>query len=51
MIFSLPTESIKYNPYILDFPVWKDSVWSAWIHFWISDNWVKKRFKWKIKIL
>lgn len=32
MIFSLPTESIKYNPYILDFPVWKDSVWSIYLN-------------------
>lgn len=28
-----------------------ESYRSAWIHFWISDNWVKKRFKWKIQIL
>ena len=28
MIFSNPTESTSYSMYILDFPIWKDAVWS-----------------------
>lgn len=31
MIFSKPTESTNYNPYILDFPLWNDAVWSIYL--------------------
>lgn len=32
MIFSHPTESTQYEPYILDFPVWKDAVWHIYLN-------------------
>ena len=33
-----PTESTQYNPYILDFPIGKNSVWSIYIQKdWLED--------------
>ena len=32
MIFSHPTESSQTDPYILDFPVWKDAVWHIYLN-------------------
>lgn len=31
MIFSHPIESSQSNPYILDFPIWKNAVWSIYL--------------------
>lgn len=32
MIFSHHTESIQYNPYILDIPIWKNAVWQIYLN-------------------
>lgn len=32
MIFSHPTESSQTDPYILDFPVWKNAVWHIYLN-------------------
>lgn len=32
MIFSHPKESKYIDPYILDFPVWKDAVWHIYLN-------------------
>lgn len=32
MIFSHHTESIQYNPYILDIPIWKNAVWHIYLN-------------------
>lgn len=38
MIFSHPTESSHNYPYILDFPIGKDSVWSIFLQKdWLED--------------